>query len=139
MIGYILILLFGLSLLIAKLVGERVRREGCGMVFGLSSGDPKGLGAGPLMWAGKEAPPTSSLSSRGSPSSSLSSTTRFHEHRFAAWRWVSAHRGSSEDSRLPCYSSHQSMGRKGEQTGAESSRAQRWAPGRSATPALSAQ
>lgn len=128
MIGYILILLFGLSLLIAKLVGERVRREGCGMVFGLSSGDPKGLGAGP--------PP---LSSRGSPSSSLSSTTRFHEHRFAAWRWVSAYRGSSEDSRLPCYSSHQSMGRKGEQTGAESSRAQRWAPGRSATPALSAQ
>lgn len=47
MIGYILILLFGLSLLIAKLVGERVRREGCGMVFELSSGDPKGLGAGP--------------------------------------------------------------------------------------------
>lgn len=47
MIGYILILLFGLSLLIAKLVGERVRTKGCGMVFELSSGDPKGLGAGP--------------------------------------------------------------------------------------------
>ena len=42
MIGCILILLFGLSLLIAKLVGERVRREGCGMVFELSSGTLRG-------------------------------------------------------------------------------------------------